>query len=787
MRVDTILLLALTLAAGGLCVSGPWPVVLGAALVTLLLAPWVSRRVLLLAWLGLLAGFLRATVAVDDYRGEWERSRRTLGAPKRCAGVGRLSRSPTLRGNSLGFVAYFERLECGERVLKGVAVRLYGGPSDLARGDRVEVVAQLAPTRVFRHWQLPDPYPRAARSGVVLSGGALAVTLLERGRGVRASIDRARAHARQRIARTFAPDAAPLARALVLGETDLAPEEDHAFKLSGLAHLLAVSGTHLVFAVVGVVRGLGALLAWSYRLASCYNLCRVTAGFGIVFSLLYADFAGGSGSAWRAAFMLSAAYAAVVLDGTPQLGRALGLSILVGVVVDPLVAFDISFLLSAAATAGLMIWGRPWTQRLRALRHRWLALPLEALVATMASMLLCAPLLALLGDELSWSGLFANVVAAPIGELFALPVCLAHPLLSWAPPLERSFAWVGSGALLAVRSIALGSARLEWTRLFVPSPNAWQLGGLVLLFLGWVLLRAKRRWLWVLVSLLCLGTLEWAQRRSSRFRGGLGVTALDIGQGDATLVDLPGGALMLVDGGGFVGSPVDPGKRVILPLLRARRRKKIDVVVLTHPHPDHFGGLLSVAEKIPIGAFWDTGQGRHEGAGPVYEKLIRVLRKKKVPILGPRALCPKSPLLLNGARVDVLAPCPDYLKGHEANDNSFVIRIRYGQRAVLLTGDAERELENRLLKEQPSKLSADLLKVGHHGSRTSTSRRFLRAVGPRWATISCGVRNRFGHPHDRTLNNLRQGQVKVARIDELGAVSWWTDGEQQRLFRGKRW
>src|SRR6185436_3183210 len=151
----------------------------------------------------------------------------------------------------------------------------------------------------------------------------------------------------------------PMARALVLGESDLDPDDDEAFRRSGLSHMLAVSGTHLVFAVLSLVRALSAVLVRIEQLSASFDCGRIAAFVGLFLSLLYADFAGGSGSAWRAAYMLSAGLLARALGGLPCASRALGVSFFVGWLRDPLVAFDISFLLSAAATSGLLVLGEP--------------------------------------------------------------------------------------------------------------------------------------------------------------------------------------------------------------------------------------------------------------------------------------------------------------------------------------------------------------------------------------------------------------------------------------------
>jgi competence protein ComEC len=276
---------------------------------------------------------------------------------------------------------------------------------------------------------------------------------------------------------------------------------------------------------------------------------------------------------------------------------------------------------------------------------------------------------------------------------------------------------------------------------------------------------------------IALISVELATRRAGASAGMLRVTALDVEQGDSTLVDLPDGRLLLVDAGGFVGSPVDPGRAVLQPLLRARRRNRIDIAVLSHPHPDHFGGLSSALSDVDVGEFWDSGQGEAEGAGPAYAALLRELRARGVPILRPAELCGR-PRAHGLATIEVLGPCPAFVPHRDANDNSLVLRISFGERAVLLTGDAEHLEEAELIRAHGSRLRADLLKVGHHGSRTSSTPAFVTAVNPTISTISCGVRNRFGHPHAETLATLGRKGVLALRLDRTGSVIWQTDGSE---------
>ena len=743
-------------------------------------------RILFLAVLGLSA--LRANARIANYLQEREAIRQELGAQGRCSGEGVVRESPVLRQGKFVIVVFAENLDCGT-ALGQHSVRLSGGPDGIARGDIVQFVAQLGLVAPLRQLELPDPIPRVASKGVTLSGGALSVEVIARGHSILSLIDRARSWVRRRILATYAPSAEALGRALVLGENDLDAEDQLAFQKSGLSHLLAVSGTHLVFAVASLVQAIRAILLRWQTVARRTDVRRWASLFGAVLALLYADFAGGSGSAVRAALMLAGLYLATFVGRRLRGIQALSYSILFGVIRDPLVGYDISFLLSAGATAGLIVIGPVLAAPLERVNVKAVKIILQALMTTCSAMIPCVPLLLTMSPELSLAGLFANVIAGPIGEMFALPICLLHAIAAPLAWLESGLSLAGSGALIFVAKIAKISASMAFARLALAPPTEAQFACIGITALCLVLtLKSESAAetpkririaaaLLSLVGALSYGGLEVVARRAFAPTGMLRVTAVDVGQGDALLIDLPNGELMLVDGGGAVTGGPDPGQFILAPLLRARRRKQIDVAVLTHPHPDHYGGLVTLLPQLEVREFWSAGELPGESRTSEVSILRQELRRRKTIVRTLAELC-QAPRRFGKGMVEVLGPCPDVNPALEANNQSIVLKLSLGRRSALLPGDAEMLAEKELIARHGSHLRADLLKLGHHGSRTSTSLDWLNTVRPAMAVVSVGLRNRFGHPHFSTIARLARAHVPVYRTDELGSVQWMTNGEQ---------
>jgi competence protein ComEC len=264
------------------------------------------------------------------------------------------------------------------------------------------------------------------------------------------------------------------------------------------------------------------------------------------------------------------------------------------------------------------------------------------------------------------------------------------------------------------------------------------------------------------------------------------VTFLDVGQGDSALIQTPGGRAILVDAGGRyedgTAAPSDIGERVVVPALRRAGVRRLDVVVLTHPHEDHAGGLPAVFRALPVGLWLDSGQAH---AAPGYTEALRLARTKRIPFHVTTA--GERVEVEPGVALEVLAPTPPLFSGtrDDLNNNSIVFRLVYGRARFLFCGDAAWEAEERLLRSGAD-LRADVLKAGHHGSATSSGAPFLAAVAPRFAVISCGRHNRYGHPADATVARLQAAGAAVYRTDEDGGIVMTTRGDDIRV-QTSRW
>jgi competence protein ComEC len=259
---------------------------------------------------------------------------------------------------------------------------------------------------------------------------------------------------------------------------------------------------------------------------------------------------------------------------------------------------------------------------------------------------------------------------------------------------------------------------------------------------------------------------------------------IDVGQGSAVLLELPGGGTALVDGGGFADSAAfDIGERVVAPFLWRRKIASIDTLVLTHPNSDHVNGLAFIADNFQVGALWTNGESRPISG---YAALLQTAARRGIVMPGFAEL-PRI-ALLNGVRVEMLYPPADFLDRRRTerwrqneNNNSLVMRVSLGEISVLIPGDILRAAEKELVALAGNRLRSTVLIAPHHGSRSSSSDEFIRAVSPKTVLISCADRVASGIPHPQVLQRYQTSSEGVYRTDQHGAVHLTTDGHQVEI------
>jgi competence protein ComEC len=375
--------------------------------------------------------------------------------------------------------------------------------------------------------------------------------------------------------------------------------------------------------------------------------------------------------------------------------------------------------------------------------------------------------------RVGFSGLSANAFVVPLLGL-VIPVGFLAAATGWA--------WVaGVGGLLLHLSqvVVAWHAAIEpnWR---IPTPPVWLGVGLSVAMIAMALTRRWWRAAPGAAAAFLLVLLLWHPFPAVTHPGELEFTTIDVGQGDSLLVVFPDGKRMIVDGGGiptFGRGPraqLDVGEDVVAPYLWSRSIRSVDVVALTHAHEDHIGGLPSLVQDFRPKQLW-TGAIPD---GPSWRLLCDRAARNHVRIL---SFAGYRRLAFGGAEIEVLAPPPDYVPAEiPKNNDSLVMRIRYGKQAFLLSGDIERQIERRILADGQLPRTA-VLKVPHHGSKTSSTDEFLDQARPAFGIISVGLENSYGHPHAETLARLQEHRVTVFRTDQDGLVSIRTDGRRLSL------
>ena len=655
-----------------------------------------------------------------------------------------------------------------------------GSVGEWTAGRRVSMPVRLRVPSVVRNPGSPSPrWQRLTRPfDLVGTVKSAALVQVERGTAWQEAAAGVRRHVRAVAAQWLVPlggDSAAVVTAILIGDrAGLDESVTRRLQVAGTFHVIAISG--------GNVAILTALCLFVFRLFMRRDQIPVV--LTLVTVVAYGLVVGRDASVVRAV-IAATLYLGLRLTGVvPQPTHVLTLTALISMVADPMVVLDVGAWLSFGATLGLItilprLMGdtppgphRNWVTALRVVNSLFLA--------TVAAEIVILPVAASVFMRVGVAGLLLNFVAIPAMVLAQLSGLLLIVLGSW-PWLQGPASVLALTAHEATRALT-GSAGLvdvvPWVSWRVPPPPVVLTMGyyaVVVLALAW----RGRRWVKrgaVGAAMVCaclIVTAPWApwQRPAP---GWVRVTMIDVGQGEAIVVQFATGHVLLVDAGGSAGT-FDVGGRVVTPALWALGIRKINWLAVTHADVDHAGGAPRVAGDLSPVEIWE---GVPVPAHPLMGELRRVAQTKGA---AWRRLQTGHQVELDNAVIDVLhPPIPDWERRDVRNDDSIVLRLRVGQVEVLLTGDAGPEFELPFTRGEPSP-PIRVLKVGHHGSRTSSADQFLDRYAPVIALVSAGQGNLFGHPSPVVMARMARRGIDVFRTDRDGAVVIETDGREAHV------
>ena len=682
----------------------------------------------------------------------------------------------------------------GGDVLVTLAQPPWAGPvafPDVRRGDVVRLRGRLLPLPEKRNPADFDYGAYLRRQGIharlTVTGANDVVRLGRAATWPERFITASRAYVRAQIERRV-PDrgARAVLAALLLGDRrGLDPGTRAHFAETGLMHVLAVSGLHVLLvgmALYGLLRPV--LMRLSRRRLSWRAVETLRAVVTLAALFFFMMLTGARPSVVRAVLMAGVFIALTLAQRNAHTLNTLGVAAVIMLLGRPEQLFDVGFQLSFAAVAALATLHPVFT---RALPERWTGLGPVRKGFAMVSMSLSAtlgtlPILLFHFGHASFAGLALNLAAIPLTGL-TLTAALFMLVFGGVGFVAGLSAMAATGAArLLLFTAETGAAHLGWAAVHGYVSGPWSMlamaTGLVMLA-QWP--RPRTRWRLGALALAFAAAALWTTA-ASRLTPRLDVLFFDVGQGDAALVTLPNGRRLLIDAG-VRNAYTDQGVRTLLPHLERFGIRRLDAVVISHPHGDHLGGLPSLLRAVPVTRVLDNGAPH---ASDLFAETTRLLDSLGV---AHHALAAGDTLALDpSVRIQALSPPPSTREG-EDNDASVVLRLVFGRTSVLFMGDAEAEAEARLVAHYGPLLGSDVVKVGHHGSATSSTPAFVAAVAARPGTIaviSAGRHNRFGFPDDEVMRRWERHGAQMRVTAREGAVWLRSDGERVRPVAWRR-
>jgi competence protein ComEC len=717
--------------------------------------------------------------------------------------TGTVQETPIPKHHRLQFILETETIGHGknETQISGkLRVTLSGPIPSIRTGDRVALKGKIRPIRNYNNPGGFDYKRYMAFQGIQASVHSQGeqLRILERNQisGIQLFIESLREKISNHIDQSSYGEPRQILKALILGDcSGISDSLLESFNRSGVRHILAISGLH-----IGIIAS-GSFLLFT-RVLSCFTLLlwkarvqKIAALLSIFPILFYGILAGMSPSTQRAVIMIIIFLLTFPMEKEHEIVNTIAIAALLILVASPPSLFSISFQLSFAAVLSI-VYGLSKTEwanheppsRWQAVLQKIFLLFMVSFFATIGTM----PIALYYFNQMSLIGIIANLIAVPAIGFIVLPLEFLSIIIFPAYPDLSSVCIQFCGFILShTIDIIHILADLTFSAIKTITPTLFEI--ICFYVLLWCIFSLIKQPMvsekdntpltrkktvqmiaGILAVLLLADVMYWVNTRF--FHDDLRIHILDVGQGNAALLEIPSGYTILIDGGGFSDNKAfDMGASVVAPFLWGKKIGTIDTIVLSHPNSDHMNGLIFIARHFNVQNFWSTDEKPNSRS---FLELQKIISEKKIHHPCFQEL--PATQIINGVEIRILHPYKNFLfsdeKTGDLNNNSLVIKITYKNQSFLFPGDLMAIGEKELVQRHGHQLESTALLAPHHGSRTSSSEPFLRTVKPEFAIISAGWKNRFGMPHQVVLDRYNSLGCHIYRTDENGCVSMTTNG-----------
>ena len=728
---------------------------------------------------------------------------------------GKIVENPDVSTDRAGLIVSADRLIHDDIIIpvEGLVLLSINGSQEFKYGDFVRFKTKLKRPHSFQNPGSFDyvkylRYKGIMARGFIKDSSAIVVLRENQGNMPKIYLEKMRRNLKRLIRDNSSSPEGEIIQAMILGDQREIPKEVmDKFNKTGTTHIIAISGFN-----IGIIAFLSFFVIRLIMKSSTYlllrlNILKVSAICAIVPVIIYTLIAGMGVSVVRAAIMAVTFIIAIILGKERDLYNSLALAALIILVIYPPSLFDVSFQLSFMAVWAILFISPRLTSVIpegelggsslyRIMMKKIIKNIYIFLIVSLSATIGTLPLIVFYFNRMSTIVLLSNLIVVPIMGIVTIPVCMAIIL---AAPFSHMLAllFLDISSFLVRVSVSLVDffASIPGSSVFVTTPTLPEITAYYLFLIAAVKLidfrkpaemivfkfRSSIRPLWYRVTLVALVIFIAADAIYLYIRdnNSLKVTAIDVGQGSSTLIRLPGGKKMLVDGGGSYENIFDIGKYVVAPYLWHERIKSIDIVVLTHPHPDHLNGLLYILSNFDIKEVWSNGETAEI---ETYDDFVKIINEKNIT---HRFISEDtSHVTVGNTMINILNPSkPINLRNDmprkfdKTNNDAIVLKLTLGNVTILLPSDISEPTETRLVKSSKN-LKSQIMLVPHHGGLTSSTTSFLNGVKPEIAMISCGADNVYNDPRPDVLKRYLRNGVKILRTDMNGAIDITTDGNK---------